>query len=178
MSAPFIGQIAAFGFSFPPKNWALCNGQLLPINQNAALFSLLGTTYGGNGINTFALPDLRGRAGLNQGQGPGLSNYVTGQVSGVENVTLTITQIPAHIHTWTASTAFGDQPSPNGGFLSGGQIPNGTPIPSYAPVNAATVGLANNTLGVVGSNTPHNNMQPFLVMNYCIATSGIFPSRN
>ena len=178
MTAPFIGQITAYGFGFPPRGWALCNGQLLAINQNAALFSLLGTTYGGNGTTNFALPNLQGRAVVNQGQGPGLSNYTLGQVTGVESVTLLTTQIPQHLHQWVATTSFGDQPSPNGGFLAAGQIPNGTPVPTYAPVNPAVVPLAANTLATAGSNTPHSNMQPYLVLSYCIAVSGIFPSRN
>lgn len=178
MTAPFIGQITPYAFSFPPRGWRLCDGSLLPINQNTALFSLLGTQYGGNGTTTFALPDLRGRASLSQGQGPGLSNYVIGQATGVENVTLLSTQMPQHTHSWAASTAFGTQPSPAAGFLSGGQIPNGTPIPSYAAPGGATVPLAANTLATAGTNTPHTNMQPYLVLNYCIAVSGIFPSRN
>ena len=178
MTAPFIGQITPYAFSFPPRGWALCNGQLLAINQNAALFSLLGTQYGGNGTTNFALPDLRGRAGVNQGQGSGLSNYVIGQVSGVENVTLLSTQMPQHTHTWAASTALGDQPSPAADFLSGGKIPNGTPIPSYAAPGGATVPLAAAMLGSIGNNTAHPNMQPYLVVNFCIALQGIFPSRN
>ena len=178
MSSPFIGEIRAFGFGFAPKTWALCNGQLLAINQNAALFSLLGTTYGGNGTTTFALPDLRGRAALTFGQGPGLSTYALGQSSGTENVTLLPTQIPQHTHLWTASTALGNQPGPGAGFLAGGQIPNGTLIPNFTAPGGATVPLASNTLATTGNSAGHNNMQPYLVANYCIALQGIFPSRN
>lgn len=178
MSSPFLGEIRAFGFGFPPRFWALCNGQLLAINQNAALFSLLGTQYGGNGTTNFALPDLRGRAALHYGQGPGLSNYTIGIPTGTETVTLLSTQIPQHNHLWTASTAFGSQPSPAAGILSAGQIPNGTPILGYAAAGGATVPLATNTLASAGSNAGHNNMQPYSVTNYCIALSGIFPSRN
>lgn len=178
MTAPFIGQITPYAFAFPPRGWALCNGQLLAINQNTALFSLLGTQYGGNGVTTFGLPDLRGRAGVNQGAGPGLSSYTIGQLSGVETVTLLSTQMPAHTHTWSASTAFGDQPAPTGGFLSGGQIPNGTPIPSYAAPGGATVPLSSAMLASIGGNSAHPNMQPYLVVSFCIAVQGIFPSRN
>jgi len=178
MSEPFIGQIATFAFNFAPRFWAICSGQLLPIAQNMALFSLLGTQYGGNGTTNFALPDLRGRAGLNGGQGPGLSSYTIGQVGGVENVTLTLSQIPQHTHTWTATTLVGNQPSPANNFLAGGVVPSGTQIPAYAPAGGAVVPLAADTLATVGSSSGHPNMQPFLVMNYCIALSGIFPSRN
>ena len=156
----------------------MCNGQLLSIQQNAALFSLLGTHYGGNGTTNFQLPDLRGRAGLTFGQGPGLSSYSIGQPTGTETVTLLSTQIPQHTHSWAATTSLGNQPSPAAHFLAGLQIPNGTPIPSYAAAGGATVPLATNTLATVGSNTGHNNMQPYLVVNYCIALQGIFPSRN
>lgn len=178
MSEPFLGEIRAFGFDFAPRRWALCNGQLLSIQQNSALFSLLGTNYGGNGITNFQLPDLRSRAGITFGQGPGLSPYVIGEPSGTENVTLLSTQIPQHNHLWAASTAFGSQATPAGAFLAGGQIPNGTPVLGYAAPGGATVPLAANTLATAGNNTPHNNMQPFLVVNYCIALQGIFPSRN
>ena len=178
MSQPFLGEIRAFGFGFAPKAWALCNGQLLSIQQNQALFSLLGTFYGGNGTTNFALPDLRGRAALGYGQGPGLSTYVIGEPSGTENVTLLSTQIPQHTHVWAASTSLGNQPGPAAGFLAGGQIPNGTLIPNFAAPGGATVPLASNTLATTGNNTGHTNMQPYLVGNYCIALQGIFPSRN
>jgi len=179
MSAPFLGEIRAFGFNFAPKAWAMCNGQLLSIQQNAALFSLLGTTYGGNGVNTFALPDLRGRTAVNQGQGPGLSNYTLGEVIGTETVTLITNQIPQHNHLWAANNATGDIPSPSGNFLSGAKIPtNNTPVPTYAAPGGATVPLAAAMIGIAGGNQPHQNMQPYLVVTYCIALSGIFPSRN
>ncbi|PTS81560.1 phage tail protein [Sphingomonas sp. HMWF008] len=178
MSQPFIGEIRAFGFGFAPKRWALCNGQLLSIQQNQALFSLLGTFYGGNGVTNFALPDLRGRAGLTFGQGAGLSTYVIGEPTGTENVTLLSTQIPQHNHIWAASGSLGNQPSPAAGFLAGGQIPNGTLVPNFAAAGGATVPLAANTLTATGNSQGHNNMQPYLVLNYCIALQGIFPSRN
>lgn len=179
MSSPFLGEIRAFGFNFAPKGWAMCNGQLLAINTNAALFSLLGTNYGGNGVSTFALPDLRGRASLAQGQGPGLSNYIIGEVTGTETVTLLTTQMPQHNHLWAANNALGDHPSPNGNFLSGARIPtNNVPVATYAAPGGATVPLATAMLTTTGSNQPHQNMQPYLVVTYCIALQGIFPSRN
>jgi microcystin-dependent protein len=178
MSSPFIGEIRAFGFGFIPRNWASCNGQLLSIQQNAALFSLLGTQYGGNGTSNFALPNLQGRAALHYGQGPGLSNYTIGTQTGTETVTLLSTQIPQHTHSWAASSALGDQPSPKTNFLAGSQIPNGTPILSYAAPGGATVPLATTMLASTGSNAGHTNMQPYLVVTYCIALTGLFPSRN
>jgi microcystin-dependent protein len=178
MSAPFLGEIRAFGFNFAPKSWAMCNGQLLSIQQNAALFSLLGTFYGGNGVTTFALPDLRGRGAVNQGQGPGLSNYVIGEQTGTETVTLISTQMPQHNHLWAANNAVGDQPSPLNSFLAGAKVLDGTQVPTYAAPGGATVPLATNMLATTGNNLPHQNMQPYLVVNYCIALSGIFPSRN
>ena len=179
MSSPFLGEIRAFGFNFAPKGWTMCNGQQLSIQQNAALFSLLGTQYGGNGVTTFALPDLRGRTAVNQGQGPGLSSYVIGEVTGTETVTLISTQMPQHNHLWAANNALGDHPSPLNNFLSGAKIPtNNTPVPTYAAPGGATVPLATAMIGLNGGNQPHQNMQPYLVVTYCIALQGIFPSRN
>jgi microcystin-dependent protein len=179
MSAPFIGEIRAFGFNFAPKTWAMCNGQLLQISQNAALFSLLGTQYGGNGVQTFGLPDLRGRAAMNQGQGPGLSNYVIGEQIGTETVTLVSTEMPQHNHLWAANNAAGDTAAPINNFLAGAIVPtNNVPVPTYAAPGGATVPLAAAMLGLTGNNQPHQNMQPYLVVTYCIALSGIFPSRN
>src|SRR3569623_93679 len=151
MSSPFLGEIRAFGFNFAPKGWTMCNGQQLSIQQNAALFSLLGTQYGGNGVTTFALPDLRGRTAVNQGQGPGLSDYIIGEVTGTETVTLISTQMPQHNQHRAAT---------------------------YAAPGGATVPLATAMIGLNGGNQPHQNMQPYLVVTYCIALQGIFPSRN
>lgn len=178
MSQPFMGEIRAFGFGFAPKAWAMCNGQLLSIQQNQALFSLLGTNYGGNGTTNFALPDLRGRAALSFGQGPGLSNYVIGEPTGTENVTLLSTQIPQHTHLWAANSAAGDVFTPAGNFLAGAIDTAGLAQNTYGAAGGATVPLATGMLAATGNNTGHQNMQPYLVVNYCIALQGIFPSRN
>ena len=172
MSQPFMGTIALAGFSFAPAGWALCNGQLMSISQNSALFSLLGTTYGGDGVNTFGLPDLRGRALIHQGTGPGLSNYVMGQMSGTESVTLTTGNIPAHTHTWPASTAAATGRLPVGNVLGAASVnayQSAAPAAALAP---ATIGTA------TGSSVPHENMMPYQTVNYIIALQGIFPSRN
>ncbi len=175
MAQPFLGMVCSFGFNFAPQGWQLCQGQLIPINQNTALFSLLGTTYGGNGTSTFALPDLRGRVGISFGQGDGLSDYELGEVSGSETVTLTSGQMPEHSHTLNASNVTANTPSPNGSSLavdptglSGFYESGSTPA---TPMNI-------NTIAPAGGSQPHNNLQPFLVLNYCIAMEGIFPSRS
>jgi len=166
---PFIGQIQAFGFNFAPRNWALCNGQLLPINQNQALFSLLGTTYGGDGRTTFALPDLRGRKGIHFGQGPGLSNIALGERSGAENGTLTVANLPAHNHS-ISSKEEGNSDSSSGTFIAGdGTSAFGTSADSQ---------MAPTCIGNTGNNVPFNIQNPYLGVNYCIAIYGIFPSRN
>jgi microcystin-dependent protein len=170
MSEPFLGEIRTFGFNFAPQGWAMCAGQLLSISQNTALFSLLGTFYGGDGRTTFALPDLRGRVGLNMGQGPGTSSYQLGEVSGSETVTLTTGQIPAHEHAVNAnanpftSNRPGDHAPAQGGAYA--SAPDG-----FTTLNAGTIGPA-------GGSQPHTNIQPFLCLNFCIALQGIFPSRN
>ncbi|MDP9118556.1 MAG: tail fiber protein [Actinomycetota bacterium] len=171
MTEPFLGELRLFGFNFAPLGWAFCSGQLLPIDQNTALFSLLGTQYGGNGQTTFALPDLRGRVPISMGQGPGLSNYDIGEASGTETVTLNATQMPAHTHGVIA----------NGGPASTGRPDNA--VPARAPSNvyaSAPSGTAMNAgmISSSGGNQPHNNLQPFLVLNWCIALQGIYPSRN
>lgn len=169
MATPFIAQISMFGGNFAPRNWAFCSGQILSIAQNTALFSLLGTTYGGNGTTTFALPDLRGRVPIHPGQGPGLSNYSLGQQAGQENVTLITTQIPAHNHSLNANNGASNDTIPNGAFLSEGAIY--TTNAANAPMNAASI-------GPTGGNQPHTNIQPYLCVNFIIAQFGIFPSRN
>ena len=167
---PFLGQIAVVGFNFCPTGWAETNGQLISISSNTALFSLLGTTYGGDGRTTFALPDLRGRVVIGDGNGAGLTPHVEGESSGTETNTLTVGQIPAHSHTLSASTAAASKTDPTGSFLaaSGEYRKNAT-----APAN-----LAATSVGTTGGGQPVNNMQPYLVMKVCIAVTGVFPSRN
>jgi microcystin-dependent protein len=173
----YLGEIRLMGFPFAPKGWLYCQGQLLPVLQNQALFSLLGTTYGGDGKNTFALPDLRGRAIVGVGQGAGLSPVAWGQQGGQEMVTLTPGQLPSHSHTFsgTIKTAVvADLKAPNGGVPAKGtalQFSLSTPT---APMNASMLG---GNLGSAGGGQPHDNRQPTLVLNYAIATTGIYPSR-
>lgn len=174
MSEPYVGQITAVAFGIVPKGWALCNGQILAIAQNQALFSLLGTTYGGNGVTTFALPDLRGRTPIHWGTGPGLSTIAIGQAAGTENVTLTVNQLPMHNHIAMASTITADQPVP-GGHLWATESAGATAM--YSDQNPSGT-MSQNALGSAGGNQPHNNMQPYLTISFIIALQGIFPSRN
>jgi len=176
MAEPFIGQILLVGFNFAPQGWALCNGQLLSISQNAALFSLLGTFYGGDGISTFGLPDLRGRAPVHQGQGPGLSNYVIGEVTGAESVTLLSNQMPQHNHFVNAVNSPGNAGSPSGALLAETATRGAVSGDTYSSSPTNTT-LAPNAVSLTGGSQPHNNIQPVLVMNYIIALTGIFPSR-
>ncbi len=182
MTDPFIGELKLVGFNYAPRGWALCNGQLLPIQQNQALFSLLGTQYGGNGTTNFQLPDLRSRAPLGYGQGPGLSNYVIGQVGGTETVALLQTQIPQHTHTLAGDTtiaATSNASTPAAGNSLGAGI--GAPsfaINIYGTAGGATAPQAAATIGNFGGSQGHENRQPFLVLNWIIALNGIFPSRN
>jgi len=173
MSEPFIATIIMFGGNFAPRGWAFCNGQILPIAQNTALFSLLGTTYGGNGQTTFALPDLRGRAPIQQGQGPGLSPYDLGQVGGTESVTLTLETMAAHGHTFQIPANEGDPTTkePAGGFLA--KAANNL----YASSTDTTKMGGGNT-GPTGGNQPFSIIQPYLCVSFIIALEGIFPSRN
>ncbi|TNJ32879.1 phage tail protein [Arenimonas terrae] len=169
MSGYYIGQISTFGFNFAPRFWAQCNGQLLAIAQNQALFSLLGTTYGGNGTTNFQLPDLRSRTPVGIG---GPFNNVLGQTGGVETVTLLSTQIPQHVHTVAATTANGTVRNPNNAvYANSGVALFGPSSGSLVPLNPATVANA-------GGNQPHINLQPYQTINFCIALSGIYPSRN
>ena len=174
MSEPFIGEIRMFGGNFAPRGWALCHGQILSIAQNTALFSLLGTTYGGNGQTTFGLPDLRGRAPIGWGQGPGLSNRSLGEVGGVENVTLTAQQMPAHSHAANASGNSGNTNTPVGKVWSKDA---GVQSATYTG-NAPNGVMAANAIGSAGGSQPHENMPPYMAMNYVIALEGIYPSRN
>jgi microcystin-dependent protein len=174
MKEPFMGEIALVAFDFAPVGWALCNGQLLAINQNAALFSLLGTTFGGDGVNNFALPNLQSRVPLHMGQGPGLSNYALGASGGVESVTLQTTQIPSHTHSYApqATSNDGGAASPAGAIWAQSSI--GDTI--YQQV-ASDAQMAAQTLGNTGGGQPHENRQPYLTLNYVIALVGIFPPR-
>jgi microcystin-dependent protein len=176
---PFLGQITLFPFNFAPRGWAFCQGQLLPLSQNTALFSLLGTYYGGDGKSNFALPDLRGRVPLGQGQGPGLSNYSIGSVQGVETVTLLASQSPPHSHSFPALAAQATTNAPNGALpAEGHSTGRGAPaVNTYAPLTTA-VPLASGQVGLAGNGHAHNNLQPYLSMNWCIALQGIFPPRS
>jgi microcystin-dependent protein len=169
MADPFIGEIRTVGFNFAPRGWALCNGQLLTIAQNTALFSILGTTYGGNGQTNFALPDLQGRAPMHWGQGPGLSLHDLGESSGSETVNLLAAELPSHSHTLSVSSQVGTQASPAGGYLSASAV--------RTVGYAATADTVLHAGTVAGSATAHNNMQPYVVMNFIIALQGVFPPR-
>jgi microcystin-dependent protein len=176
---PFLGQITLFPFNFAPKGWAFCQGQLLPISQNTALFSLLGTYYGGNGTTTFGLPDLRGRVPIGQGQGPGLSDYDIGGVQGVETVTLLATQSPSHSHPFQAFAVQATTNAPSGALPAQGRSTGrGAPaVNTYAPPQTA-VPLASGQVNPAGNGQPHNNLQPYLTLNWCIAMQGIYPPRS
>jgi microcystin-dependent protein len=173
MADPFVAEIRIFGFNFPPKGWAFCNGQLLPISQNTALFSLLGTFYGGDGKSTFALPDLQGCAPMATGQGQGLSERFLGETSGVPTVTLLQSEIPAHNHTLGASQDRTDElGSPANNLPPGG---GADLYADFAP--GGNQQMAFTALSIAGGSTPHNNMMPYLGLNFCIAMQGVFPPR-
>ena len=168
---PFLGEIMLFAGDFVPRGYAACNGQLLPIAQNQALFSLLGTTYGGNGQTTFALPDLRGRVPIHVGQGPGLSDRILGEVGGEEAHTLTVAEMPGHTHVMTARSGNGTTASPAGALFAR----DGADVPHYGA--GADTQLSPGAIAVAGGSQPHNNMQPYLALQYCIALTGVFPPR-
>jgi microcystin-dependent protein len=171
MSEPFLGEVKIFGFNFAPRGWATCDGQLLPINQNQSLYSLLGTTFGGDGRTTFALPDLRGRVPLHMGSNAGQS-FNMGNKAGAETHTLTQQEMPAHSHTLMASNAPGTSDHAEGAFLAGSESPLYTG-------GGGAVALDNASLSSApGAGQAHDNMQPFTVLNICIALQGTFPSRN
>jgi microcystin-dependent protein len=170
MSEPFIAEIRIFAGNFAPRGWAFCNGQLLPIAQYTALFTLIGTTYGGDGRSTTALPNLQGRAPMHPGRGPGLTARRLGQRGGVEDVTLTEAQMANHTHTLSGSRELGDNLNPGSNYLSRGTA-------MYLP--AQNLGaMAPQSLPDAGGSQPHNNLQPFLVMNFIIALVGLYPSRS
>lgn len=177
MADQFISEIRIFAGNFAPTGWALCNGQLMPISQNTALFSLLGTTYGGDGKSTFGLPNLQGAAPLGAGQGPGLSLRSLGESGGEQTVTLLTTEMPAHTHTAQADAAGGGNavPTNNAWGASGGR---GRPAAPYAPTSpASNVQMSVSGTSVTGTGLPHNNMPPYLCMTFIIALQGIFPPR-
>lgn len=172
MADPFVAEIRMFPFNFAPRGWAFCDGQLLPLSQNTALFSLLGTTYGGNGKSNFALPNLQGRAPMHPGQGPGLSLHDLGETGGVETVTLLESEIPSHSHAQRAAIDPGDLFAPTNNALA---TSVGATI--YQPSSAQLVNMSAQSLAPSGSDQPHNNMQPYLTVNVCIAMQGVFPPR-
>jgi microcystin-dependent protein len=174
MADPYLGSIILVGFTFAPRGWATCSGQLLPISQNDALFSLLGTTYGGDGQSTFALPDMRGRAPIHFGSGAGLSTRVQGETSGVESVTLTVGQIPTHTHPLNVNNSGATLGTPNGNFLAAKNRAD----PGFAATSDGSVLNSAAVSPSTGGSQSHSNLQPYLVMNYVIALEGIFPSRN
>lgn len=183
MSDPYLGEIRLFGCNFAPRGWALCNGQLLSIAQNTALFAILGTTYGGNGQTTFALPDLRSRVPIGQGQGPGLGSYVLGEQAGVEAVTLITSEMPVHTHSVNTrnlpsnDAAYTNVPT-TGYFVSRYLYHTGSSATAWKPASAPATALHPSTLSTAGGSQPHTNLQPYLTVTHCIALEGIFPSRN
>lgn len=169
MSEAFIGEIRIYGFNFPPRGWAMCNGQILSISQNSALFALLGTTYGGNGQTTFALPNLQSRVPVHFGQGPGLSPYSLGQASGTESVSLTSGQLPSHGHLVAASSVAPNASRPGNAFLAA----NG----AYQAAADGTT-MATGMIQASGNSQPFGILPPYLALNFCICLEGLFPSRN
>lgn len=173
MSDQFLAEIRIFPFNFPPTGWAFCDGQLMPISQNTALFALLGTTYGGDGKSTFALPNMQGNAPMQPGQGQGLSLRDLGEMSGSESITLLQTEMPLHTHNLMAVSQPGDLADPTGRSIA--RAASGNPFQST--VNANVVQMAVQAVAPTGGSLPHNNMQPYLTLNFCIALQGIFPQR-
>lgn len=170
---PFVAEIRIVPFNFTPKGWAFCDGQLMPISQNTALFALLGTTYGGDGKSTFALPDLQGAAALHPGQGPGLSLRDLGEIGGTQTVTLLVSEMPAHTHGVNALTALSSTSTPASNMVLSRSV-NG---PAYADAASGFQTFAPETLPPAGGSLPHNNLQPYLTLNYIIALQGVFPPR-
>lgn len=168
---PFVAEIRIFPFNFAPRGWAFCNGQLLPLSQNTALFSLLGTTYGGNGQSNFALPDLQGRTPMHPGQGPGLSLHDLGETGGSETVTLLDSEIPSHNHSLMVASLNSQSTTPANTSLG-----RGNPVKVYASSGTMTT-MGINAIAPTGGGLPHNNMMPYLTMNFCISLQGVFPPR-
>jgi microcystin-dependent protein len=177
MADPFVAEIRIFPFNFAPKGWAFCDGQILPLSQNTALFSLLGTTYGGDGKSTFALPDLQGSAPMHPDQGPGLSLHDLGEIGGVESVTLLLSEMPFHSHNvGRAKAANGDSVTPVGNVWAQAAAGRGAAALYKEPPPTGQVNVT--SLAPTGGSLPHNNMQPYLTLNFCIALQGVFPPRS
>ena len=175
MADPFIAEVRIFAFNFAPQGWAFCNGQILPISQNTALFSLLGTLYGGNGRTTFALPNLQGCAPVQAGQGPGLSSYDLGQSGGSETVALISSEVPGHGHAVQVNTSPSTVQSPGANLVLGAS----QPLPAYQTNTSQNLTpMANVALAEAGGGQAHDNMQPYLTLNFCIALQGVFPPRS
>lgn len=170
MAQPYVGEIRMFAGNFAPAGWMFCEGQLLPISENETLFQLIGTTYGGDGQSTFALPDLRGRLPIHMGQGPGLSSRILAENGGAEEITLTVQQVPAHTHPLVGAGINGNQASPSGNLLA-----SSTVMTPYAP-EVPGAAMAANAIGVTGGSQPHTNFQPYLCVDFIISLFGIFPS--
>jgi microcystin-dependent protein len=173
MADPFVAEIRIYPFNFAPKGWAFCNGQLLPLSQNTALFSLLGTTYGGDGKSTFALPDMEGNAPMHPGQGPGLSLHDLGETGGSQFVTLLTSEMPAHTHTLQCLVPPADTNLPENDTIAR----TVGALPYQPPAGAPLTPMAFQALTPAGGSLPHNNMQPYLTLNFCIALQGVFPPR-
>lgn len=175
MSDPFVAEIRIFGFNFAPTGWAQCNGQLLPLSQNTALFSLLGTTYGGDGKSTFALPDMQGNAPMHPGQGPGLSLHDLGETGGSETVTVLDSEMPAHNHLVAVK---GTPPPANAGIPDPATVLARSSGGTAYTAPAALAAMSFNMIAPAGGSLPHNNMMPYLTLNFCIALQGVFPPRS
>ena len=171
---PFVAEIRIFPFNFAPKGWAFCDGQILPLSQNTALFSLLGTTYGGDGKSNFALPDMQGNVPMHPGQGPGLSLHDLGETGGSDSVSLLESEIPSHSHTMMAFTGLGNRLTPIANSIS-----RETGATSFVPstANPPTFNMSSNAVAPAGGDQPHNNLQPYLTLNFCIALQGVYPPR-
>jgi microcystin-dependent protein len=182
MSQPYVGQMMMFAGTFAPAGWALCQGQAIPISENDTLFQLIGTTYGGDGEETFNLPDMSGRIPIHQGTGPGLSNYTIGQSGGVESVTLTTQQIPSHNHIPTTNTGGANSPTPSSSTTLGDQTTSGQPSGgnafAYLPSGGTQVTMPAATVQNTGGSQPHENIQPILCMTWIISLFGVYPSPN
>jgi microcystin-dependent protein len=172
MSNQYVAEVRVFPFNFAPIGWAMCNGQILPISQNTALFSLLGTTYGGDGKSNFALPNLQGKISIGAGQGPGLSLYDLGQTGGTENVTLLLNQMASHNHNLMSELRVPDNGSPSQAALAAGAA-----VTMYQTATSPLVSMDPASIKPNGSSLPHNNMMPYLTLNFCIALQGIYPPR-